>query len=305
MRTALLLPNPSASRFTGAAFRGVLSSLAEHFDVHAEWADGPTEVARLARDAAHAGTDVVLAMGGDGVVHHAANGLVGTDTPLGIIPAGTTNVVAKIHGIPQSAIKAARAVSGYAVRRRTMARIVSTTARGDLVRHAVFAFGIGFDADVVELAEKRPYSKLNFGSLHYARSTIAEVLGPYRKRQPNLRVSVDGVTSTAIAIMVQVLHPYTYFGRVPLQITKEPTRGLTAVAIGELGPWAAMTLARRAVISRSLSGAPDCSVFTDFAGLRATAEPGVLHQADGELLGTGTAFEVTPAVDALCVLAPS
>ena len=273
--------------------------------MRAEWADGPEEVGRLAREAADAGTDVVLAMGGDGVVHHAANGLVGTETALGIIPAGTTNVVAKILGVPHTAIKAARAVSGYGVRRQTLARIVAGTARGDMVRYAVFAYGIGFDADVVELAERRPYSKLNFGSLHYARSTVAEVLGPYRRRRPNLRVSSDGVTANAVAVMVQILHPYTYFGRVPLQITKEPTRGLTAVAIGELSPWAAVNLARRAVVTRSLVGAPGCTVFADLAGLRATAEPAAPHQADGESLGSGTTFAVTPAVDALRVLAPS
>lgn len=305
MRTAVLLPNPSASRFTGAAFRAVLGALAEEFDVRAEWADGPLEVGRLAREAADAGTDVVLAMGGDGVVHHAANGLVGTDTALGIIPAGTTNVVAKVLGVPHRAIKAARAVSGYEVRRHTVARIAAGTAQIDMVRYAVFAYGIGFDADVVELAEKRPHSKLNFGSLHYARSTVAEIVGPYRKRRPNLRVSSDGVNATGVAVMVQILHPYTYFGRVPLQITKEPTRGLTAVAIDELSPWSAMRLARRAVITRSLVGAPGCTVFVDLAGLRATAEPAAPHQADGESLGTATTFEVTPAVDALRVLAPS
>ena len=52
-------------------------------------------------------------MGGDGVAHHVGNALVGTDTALGLIPVGTTNVLARILGI--LARKTAEALPGGTV----------------------------------------------------------------------------------------------------------------------------------------------------------------------------------------------
>ena len=47
---------------------------------------------RLARQAAHENYDVAVAVGGDGTINEVCNGLVGTDTALAVLPAGTGNV---------------------------------------------------------------------------------------------------------------------------------------------------------------------------------------------------------------------
>ena len=60
----------------------------------------PMEATERAHDAAKRGMKVVIAAGGDGTVHEVANGLVGTDTALGVIPTGTTNIWALQMGIP-------------------------------------------------------------------------------------------------------------------------------------------------------------------------------------------------------------
>jgi diacylglycerol kinase (ATP) len=62
------------------------------------WESGDAEA--LARQAAAAGTDVVVAIGGDGTVNEVVNGLDGSDVPLGIIPIGTANDFARQTGIP-------------------------------------------------------------------------------------------------------------------------------------------------------------------------------------------------------------
>jgi YegS/Rv2252/BmrU family lipid kinase len=58
------------------------------------------DATRLARQAADAGCDVAVAVGGDGTIHEVVNGLAGSDTALGTIPAGTANVYAVDVGIP-------------------------------------------------------------------------------------------------------------------------------------------------------------------------------------------------------------
>jgi diacylglycerol kinase (ATP) len=58
------------------------------------------DATRLARQAADAGCDVAVAVGGDGTIHEVVNGLAGSDTALAIIPAGTANVYAVDVGIP-------------------------------------------------------------------------------------------------------------------------------------------------------------------------------------------------------------
>ncbi len=55
----------------------------------------------LARDAAAQGVETVLAVGGDGTLNETAAGLVGTQTALGIIPAGTGNDFIKALGTPR------------------------------------------------------------------------------------------------------------------------------------------------------------------------------------------------------------
>jgi YegS/Rv2252/BmrU family lipid kinase len=54
----------------------------------------------LAQHAAKTGYDVAVAVGGDGTVNEVVNGLVNTDTALGVIPAGTANVYAADMRIP-------------------------------------------------------------------------------------------------------------------------------------------------------------------------------------------------------------
>ena len=115
MRRLLLLANPSASGFTGALYRTVVETLSASFSLDTEWPNGPDDTLRLAASAAENGYEIVAAMGGDGVVHHVANGVAGTAAALAIIPAGTTNVTARIFGLPHRPKRAAAAIADQPV----------------------------------------------------------------------------------------------------------------------------------------------------------------------------------------------
>jgi diacylglycerol kinase family enzyme len=60
----------------------------------------PLQATELARQAVNRGAQVIIAAGGDGTINEIANGLVNTDTALGVLPLGTTNSWALQMGIP-------------------------------------------------------------------------------------------------------------------------------------------------------------------------------------------------------------
>lgn len=60
------------------------------------------DACQLAEDALEAGADVLVAAGGDGTVTAVASVLMGTNTPLGIIPSGTANGFATALGLPEN-----------------------------------------------------------------------------------------------------------------------------------------------------------------------------------------------------------
>lgn len=77
--------------------------------------EGPGDATRIAREAAEAGADVVVAVGGDGTVHETAVGLVGTGTALGVLPSGSGNDFAR--GIGAATVEAGLAVLASGERR--------------------------------------------------------------------------------------------------------------------------------------------------------------------------------------------
>jgi len=74
MSSAVLIANPAASQFTGGLHRAAMRALAKHHDVTAAWPRSPSESESIATQAVAEGTEIVVAMGGDGVVHHAPRG---------------------------------------------------------------------------------------------------------------------------------------------------------------------------------------------------------------------------------------
>ncbi|MCL1586974.1 MAG: hypothetical protein M3092_01040 [Actinomycetia bacterium] len=305
MPTALLMANPSASQFTGGIYRQVVSILKTRFDLSTSWPVSALDTGRETRSVAEDGIDVVFAMGGDGVAHHVANGLVGTDTALGLIPAGTTNVLARILGVPRKPKLAATAAADYEAIPTRMVRVIADTDFGRITRYATFSLGIGFDADVVEVAETRPFAKSRFGSVHYASTAITRLLTNWRSEMPTLRIDCDGDRFDAVVALTQVHEPYTYFGAVPLHLTPDRPAGVATLAADDLGVRRAAEIFTRAVLGRKHRSATGTKLWIDYESLIIDADPKTPFQADGELLGMASRLEIVPVEDAMKVLRPA
>ena len=305
MASAVLISNPSASQFTGGLFRAVLAELSKSFDLTTEWPTSPLDTSRESLKAADAGVAVVFAMGGDGVAHYVANSLVGTNTALGLIPAGTTNVLARILGVPLNPLKAAKASAAYEPIPTRMVRVDAETDLGFKTRYATFSLGVGFDADVVSIAESRPYAKVRFGGVHYARTAVGRLLSTWRTHKPHLRLTCDGDRFDGVVALTQVHSPYTYFGRFPLHLTKDRVDGVATLAASSLGLARSSEIFTRAAIGARHRDATGIRLWTEYGSLVIEAEPPTPFHADGELLGTAHHLVVVPARDALLVLRPN
>jgi diacylglycerol kinase family enzyme len=304
MRRLLLIANPSASGFTGAALREVEATLGEAYAVTTAWPNGPAESRQAAADAAADGYSVVAAMGGDGVVHHVANGLAFTPTALGVIPTGTTNVVARILNIPMKPAKAAaRLVSGVPGT-LSLAHISTESPLAARSEYAVFSLGMGLDADVVAISDQRPAAKYYFSSVNFATIATKQVVANYRTRHPDMLVECDGHRVHASTVLVQVHDMYTYWGRVPVRITPDHGDGPTALAVERVSVGTAVGVVARGISRRPMIKQRGVHVFRDLQKLVVHAEPAAKFQADGELLGTAESVEITPAYDALSVIVP-
>jgi YegS/Rv2252/BmrU family lipid kinase len=130
--------NPRAGVSARRALEDVRRGRPSWRDLEVTLTTGPGDALRLAREAAEARADLVLAVGGDGTANEVARGLLGTGVPLGIVPAGSGNGLARALGIPRSPSRALDALESAVVR-----RIDVGTVNGVPFLNVA---GVGFDA---------------------------------------------------------------------------------------------------------------------------------------------------------------
>lgn len=305
MARLIFVANPAASQFTGEDHREILRLLTRHHRVEAVWPASAEDARAIAADAVTGGFDGVVAMGGDGIVHQVAQSLVDTDVYLGVLPAGTTNVFARQVGLPARPRRAARIFTEEVpVRAWPVVRMSATFTDGsEDVRHAVFAAGVGVDADVVVEAETEPFRKYRFGAIHYARTALGLLWRDLRKRRPNLTIHADGRVTDGIGTMIQFHSAFTYFGRWPLRFVAEPPEAMAVFTIQRLPARRVASLLRRAVAG-SLPEMPGTEVWPRVETVDLEADPPAQVELDGELVGsiTRARFEYRPA--ALWVVGP-
>lgn len=97
----------------------------------------------MARDAVRDGATLVLSAGGDGTVMSISRGLAGTDVPMGILPGGTGNLLARNLDIPLTMDEAVQVAVTGVDRRLDLGEVSADGAKP--LGFAVMV-GLGFDA---------------------------------------------------------------------------------------------------------------------------------------------------------------
>src|SRR5919112_2942150 len=107
---ALLLINPGARRGDEAGEEARASLEARGLELRVRTLD-PAQTGEIVRREQAGGIDRVIVAGGDGTLNAVLQVLVGTGLPLGIIPLGTANNLARTLQIPTSLQEAAELAS--------------------------------------------------------------------------------------------------------------------------------------------------------------------------------------------------
>ena len=104
MKRGVLIYNPTAGQRDRRRRMSELIGEMRHRGVELVHAptEGPRHATEIARTFAQRGADLVAACGGDGTISEAAWGLSGLNVPLGVLPGGTSNVLARELSIPLS-----------------------------------------------------------------------------------------------------------------------------------------------------------------------------------------------------------
>jgi diacylglycerol kinase (ATP) len=204
MRVAVVA-NPSSGRGKAAKLIPEVDTLLSSLGVDHTMAlsRSGSDPEPMARSAALDGADIVAALGGDGHVGNVANGLIGTDAALAVIPAGTGNDFARHIGLDRKdPLGAARLLASPLTRRIDVVRVRYEGGE----RYYVNVAGTGFDSQVNEHANGVRFVS---GTLKYVYSTFVTLA---RFKPGQFRIVIDGEERTLGGMLVAVGNGVSYGG---------------------------------------------------------------------------------------------
>ncbi|HLS79050.1 MAG TPA: diacylglycerol kinase family protein [Nocardia sp.] len=251
--------------------------------------------------------DAVVGVGGDGLACALLAALAHTGVPLGLVPSGTGNDLARELGVPTDDTEAAVAVVlGGRTRVMDLGRITPVGGSGASMYFATVA-GTGFDARVTLRANRMRYPK---GPLRYTFAALAEITSgigvPYR-------ITLSGIAPGALdnppadtvleteAVMVAVGNTRTYGGGMLICADAEMDDGyLDVTVVGRVSRLSMLRL----LPALSAGKRVDHPAVRQYRVTAVTLDsPGAPATADGEPAGT-LPVTMTAVPKALTVLVP-
>jgi len=304
-RRMLIIVNPYATTVSDRLRHLVVYALQGRFEVDAIDTEARGHATELCREAAHEGYDVVVAFGGDGTVNEAANGLLGSPTPLCCLPGGSANVFGKMLGIPGDVVDATEHLLAMADDWRPR-RVDLGVVNG---RCFTFASGLGLDASVVERVDANPRMKARLGPYFFTWVAVSTFMRRYLVSPPRMDVLADGEHLTGVTTIIQNGSPFTYFQNRPIEITDGAALDSGSLTGGVLHSatllsmpsiaWRAFSKQARVAGHRRVSGLPE---FRELI-VRSADGRALPLQVDGDFIGEVDEARYSIMPEALSVVA--
>lgn len=210
MPSTLLVYNPVAGRYPSRMLTERAAKVLEGYgwQVDIETTRDGSQIPLLAQQAVQDKKDSLIIVGGDGSLNKALPSLVGTDTALGVLPAGTSNVWAQELGLPGLSWTRWMALEESAHR----------LAQGEIRRvdigkcnekYFLLWSGIGIDAFIVHRIEPRKQWEKNFTLVRYGASVVWSAS---QWEGVDIRVLADGMQVEGRFMLVEVSNIRLYAG---------------------------------------------------------------------------------------------
>lgn len=224
-----LVVNPTAGRGRGAGRgRDAHAALVAH-GLDVTDLSGPTlaQATDQARAAALAGLDALVVVGGDGMVHLGVNVTAGTGLPLGIVPAGTGNDIARALGVPRDRVRDAvdALVAALATGPRPIDAVQVLRPGTAAAEWYVGVLSCGLDAAVNARANRMSWPQ---GQARYVRALAAQ-LGGFRPY--GYRVRVDDEVWASPGTLVAVANTSWFGAGMRIAPQAQPDDGLLDVVV--------------------------------------------------------------------------
>jgi diacylglycerol kinase (ATP) len=252
----------------------------------------------LAREAVSRPGKAVIVCGGDGTINEAINGMAGSATPLGILPGGTANTLARELGIPHNPVAAAEQLSRWQPRRIPLGRAQWRAEGRQEQRYFLSLAGVGFDAQVVR--ELSLDYKARLGVMAYVGEAIEQI---WRYQFPKFACHADGREYAATFAVAQ--RTSLYGGWFHLAPRADFFKPVLTTCLFQSAARRRYLVYAVAVLLRRHSKLKDVTLVESSSLTCRPATPGsvIYFELDGELAGQlPVVFDVVP--EALTLLSP-
>jgi diacylglycerol kinase (ATP) len=295
IRRALVIANPASRRGRVLASRAQAAIQEAGVECDLALTERAGHAAEIAT-ARGAGYDAVFTVGGDGTAMEVAGALAGTNIPVGVVPGGTGNLLARAIRVP------------FNVRRAVPKLLQGDVVQIDLGRFSTgqrFAIAAGAGIDASMVAETPFWLKRRLGVIAYAIIATRAALRTIVKRDYfKVRLTVDGEVFECTAAAVMIANFGAVLGdRLTLGPGIRQDDGLLdACVFSPRTLLDALRIMWRLLFKRFVTD--ETTLYRSGRHIRIETTPSRLVQADGELIGP-TPVEVVVEPHAARLLVPS
>ena len=208
MKNAQILYNPAAGRFPSKMLTERAASVLKEngWKIELIKTSGGPNITNLAKQAVQMKVDTLFIAGGDGSIGYAVAGLVGSNTALAVLPAGTANVWAQELELPGLSWTNLTALEETA---RILSRGVVKNVDVGICNGFPFLLwaGIGLDALIVHHIEPRSRLEKHFAIAQYAAQAVRSASF---WRGMNLKIVADGeqISGRYVVAITSNIHLY-------------------------------------------------------------------------------------------------